>query len=259
MTVLADAGGAGSVFALAAAVQVTLESAVTKGDLIGYGTTGWVRADADLAAGPIVPELIALQSGAALGIIKASRMAQVGERYTINTGTVVALPLYLSGTPGAVTETIPATVGDFRGKVGKILVAGTATVKPVVMLEVPVAMPVHRFFVTAEILSTSVDAHIFTAIRPCIVRAVSAICSVAGEASSVVDVKKIDAVEAPASGVTMLSATLALDTTANTVIVGGLAAVAARTLAAGNGIALDHTGTITSLVGRVTIELEYVE
>jgi len=259
MTVLTDAGTAGSVFALAAAVQVTVQAAATaivKGDLIAFDATGWVKADATL----LEPELIALESGAAGAIIKASRMAMVGERYTVATGTVAGVALYVSAlAPGEVTETIPTTAGDFRGKVGKIMVAGTATVKPMVLLEVPVLMPVHRFFITVEILAASVDGHIFTAIRPCIVRGVSLICSVAGETSSTVDVKKIDAVEAPASGTTVLTGAMVLDGTANTVVNGTLAAVAACTLAAGDGLALDHTGTITSLVGRVTIELEFVE
>lgn len=258
MAVIVDAGSAGTVFALAAAVQVTLESAVVKGDLIGFGTTGWVKADADLAAGPIEPELIALQSGAALAIIKASRMAQISGRYTLGT---LGAPLYASGTAGRVTETLPATVGDFRGKVGKVMYAGTGVIESIVMLEVPVAMPVHRFFVTKAILAAEVDTHIFTAVRPCIVRAISYIPRVIGSDGGAVTLAlmKIDAVEAPSAATIMHSGTANLKGTADTVQNLTLAAIAALTLAAGNGLAIDVTGTLTAVVGVLTVELEYVE
>lgn len=246
-----DAGTAGTVFALEVAIDITLAGTVVKGDLLGY-SAGWKQADADLAAGPIVPELIALQGGVSTEVIKAARVALVGERYS---GGTVGAPVYASGTAGAITETIPATAGDFRGKVGKLVSASMA------LLEVPVAMPVHRFFITSKILAAEVDTHIFTAIRPCIVRAVSYIPRVAGTDAGAVtlDVMKIDAVEAPSAGTTMLGAALNLKGTADTVQNATLAAIAARTLAAGNGIAIDVTGTLTAVVGVLTVELELVE
>jgi alcohol dehydrogenase YqhD (iron-dependent ADH family) len=83
------------------------------------------------------------------------------------------------------------------------------------------------------------------------VRAVNTIAGTGGAAS--VDVKKCTGTQAPASGTTMLTAAFDLTTTANTVTTPTLTTGAVLTLAAGDRIALDFTGTLTSLVGLIEI------
>jgi hypothetical protein len=118
--------------------------------------------------------------------------------------------------------------------------------------------------VTVLLTSGSVDTNVFTADVPMEVVAVREVHSVAGAASSTLDVKKCTGTTAPASGTTVLASTFALDSTANTPVTknvtSGLSATAAnRKLAVGDRLAIDMTGTITSLVGSVNIYLRKLQ
>jgi hypothetical protein len=109
--------------------------------------------------------------------------------------------------------------------------------------------------VTVLLTSGSVDTNVFTADVPMEVVAVREVHSVAGAASGTT---------APASGTTVLASTFALDSTANTPVTknvtSGLSATAAnRKLAVGDRLAIDMTGTITSLVGSVNIYLRKLQ
>lgn len=108
--------------------------------------------------------------------------------------------------------------------------------------------------VTETILAASVDENVFVAPFACkLVRAQEA-HSVVGGASAAVDVKKCTGTTAPASGTTMLASTFDLTATINTVVDKSLSATAANLLlAAGDRVALDFSGTLTGLVGSVTL------
>lgn len=103
--------------------------------------------------------------------------------------------------------------------------------------------------------ATEADGPIFTAIRAC--RVLSAICRVLGTAASAtIDLKKAPSATAAASGTSLLASPFAADATTNTNTTGTLSATAAAlSLAAGDSICLDVTGTLTSATGVITVEL----
>jgi len=129
---LADSGLDGTVFALAAAVPVTLAGTVAKGDPIS--ATG-VQADADVAAGPLHADLVALEAGVSGKVVKAAPIALVSGRIST---AVAGTKVYASAVAGSYTETKPnAAVGDATTEIGvsmaadKILIniAGNRSVK----------------------------------------------------------------------------------------------------------------------------------
>lgn len=103
--------------------------------------------------------------------------------------------------------------------------------------------------------ATEADGPIFTAPRAC--RLVKAMCRVLGTAASAtINLKKAPSATAAASGTALLSAAFAADATTNTNATGALTATAADlSLAAGDSICLDVTGTLTSGTGVITLEL----
>jgi hypothetical protein len=123
-----------------------------------------------------------------------------------------------------------------------------------------------RVVLTTELLAASVDKWLFVADRAYIVTSVGEIHSVAGGAAAAVRPRKITAAStaAPgavvAAGITEItSAAIDLTTTANTSQAGALSATASDfTLAVGDKIGLDFSGTLTGLVGSLTIVLKAV-
>jgi len=113
---LADTGANGQIYALAAAIKVTLAGTVAKGDPIGY-SSGWVRADADAAAGPIHADLVALEAGVSGDVILAAPAAQVSGRF--GGACVPGTRVYASAAAGQYTETKPdAASGDATTEIG---------------------------------------------------------------------------------------------------------------------------------------------
>lgn len=118
--------------------------------------------------------------------------------------------------------------------------------------------------VTVIVAGAQVDANVFIADADYEVDRVQEVHSVAGAASSTLDVKKCTGTTAPASGTSVLSSTFALDSTANTVVSktlgSGLTATQAdRRLTTGDRLALDWTGTVTAYVGTVAIYLKRIQ
>jgi hypothetical protein len=117
------------------------------------------------------------------------------------------------------------------------------------------------FAVTSELLAASVDKWAFVATRPCKLVGIREIHSVVGGASAAVRPRKITDTSAPgaSAGATVKELTQAAfdcTLTINTTQTGTLSAtVADLQLAAGDKIALDFSGTLTGLVGMVSIEL----
>jgi len=119
------------------------------------------------------------------------------------------------------------------------------------------------FSVSIDLLAASVDTVMFVAKDPCRIVGFSEIHSVAGGSGAAVRPRKILAatVAAPgaaaAAGVIELTASIDLTTTVNTLVSPAITATAAQTLfAAGDKLALDFSGTLTALVGRLTAHFE---
>ena len=248
----ADAQSSGKVNALVAAISISLSGTVTKGDLVGY-SGGWKRADSDLAAGPIVPVVVALKDGVSGDIIKACAVAIVGERYS---GGTDGAAMYCSGSPGQITDSEPGA-SAYRGRVGVMLSSSKA------ILDLPAIQQAHRLFISHIIDSSAVDAHFFVATQKVKVKDIQACPTVAGTDAGAVSatVTRCQGVEAPPNGDDLLGATkINLKGTADTVQDPALTdTVANLILSAGDRLAVDVTGALTAVVCVVTVELEIVE
>lgn len=104
------------------------------------------------------------------------------------------------------------------------------------------------------------DGNFFIADTDYEVIRVAEVHSVAGAASSTLDIKKCTGTTAPASGTTILASTFALDSTVNTNVsktsASGLSATrSTRRLTAGDRLAYDFTGTVTAYVGTIQVHL----
>lgn len=111
--------------------------------------------------------------------------------------------------------------------------------------------------VSSELLAASVDKFVFVNAHPTHkwkVVAVRAKCSVVGGSGATVDVKKVPAATAVASGTTQLTAALDLTVTAPSDLPGTLIA-SPSIIYPGDSIGLDFSGTLTGLVGVITIVL----
>ena len=109
---------------------------------------------------------------------------------------------------------------------------------------------------TWPINAASVDENIFTASDAWVVTHIEEVHAVAGNDASAVTVFLMvcDGTEAPSAGVAAQSAAFDLKGTANTVQAGSLSGT--PTLADGDRLALDYTGTLTTLAGgSVTVHL----
>lgn len=106
--------------------------------------------------------------------------------------------------------------------------------------------------------ATEADGPIFTAPRAC--RLVKAMCRVLGTAASAtINLKKAPSGTAAASGTALLSAAFAADATTNTNATGALTTTSADlSLAAGDSICLDVTGTLTGATGVITLEMAWL-
>lgn len=104
----------GDILRASGSFPVTLAGTVTRGDAICHNGTNWVRADANLAAGPLPCMAFAMQSGVSGDQIQAAR-----EVLWQTTGLTTDANIYLSGTAGEVTETAPTGVDDLLQFLGR--------------------------------------------------------------------------------------------------------------------------------------------
>lgn len=150
-----------------------------------------------------------------------------------------------STTVDVVTETQTQTLTN------KTLGAGT-----VITTEPTGAGAVVRVGSTMQANAQAVDHHFFIADRAYSLVAVREIHSTAGTDAGAVtlDVKKCTGTQAPSAGTTVLTATFNLKGTADTVNAG---TIVATTLAVGDRLAVDITGTTTSVAGvNVSVVLQ---
>ena len=114
--------------------------------------------------------------------------------------------------------------------------------------------------ITVDVNASSVDKAVFIADANYIVTKIQHMVSTGASGATVVP-RKCTGTTAPASGTSLLSAgSLDLNATANTTTTATLSGTAATlAVAAGDRIALDFSGTLTGLVGIVTLVLRRAE
>jgi len=102
------------------------------------------------------------------------------------------------------------------------------------------------------LITSATDANVFVADRPYQLMKVRTAYAAAAGGALTLDIKKCSGTTAPASGTTMLSGTINLNSSINTVISTTPSATVADTkVATGDRIAFDFTGSIGSLAGCV--------
>lgn len=113
--------------------------------------------------------------------------------------------------------------------------------------------------ISVPLVAASVSETIFTAPFACELVAVSSVHRVASS-SGTLQVQKLTGTTAPGSGTNLLTGTVSLSGTANTVVSGTpIATVATKRLAAGDRLGFTLAGTLTSLAGCVvTVTLKQV-
>lgn len=192
-----------------------------------------------------------------------------GDRQTVRLANAQGtVPMVAAGAILAGTTVYPAAAGKISATLGgnPIGVALQAASGNNSVIEVYRFNRTYSYKVTAELLAASVDKFIHVADRPFTIKSIKMISSVAGNDAGAVslDVRKITAagtaLPGDAAGATViefLSAAIDLKSVAGTTVAGALSAVAgALNVAAGDKIALNFTGVLTSLVGLVIIEGE---
>jgi len=121
-----------------------------------------------------------------------------------------------------------------------------------------------NFTITTELLAASVDKWVYVANQPCKVVAIREVHSVVGGSGAVVTPRKVTAAGTAAPGdaagatvIELTAAAIGLETTINVSQTAGLSATAADLLlAVGDKIGLNFAGTLTGLVGSLSIELQ---
>ncbi len=111
--------------------------------------------------------------------------------------------------------------------------------------------------ITVPLSATSPSQSIFIADDNYQVVGVQAVPDVIGGSGATVTVEVLTGTQAPGAGVAQLTAPLALNGTAHQVVTGTLIA-APTTAAAGNRIGIVMAGTLTGLVGYVTVAIQRV-
>lgn len=107
-----------------------------------------------------------------------------------------------------------------------------------------------------DLNANSVDKPVFIADRAYRTLQIEEIHSVAGGAAATAALRKCTGTTAPASGALLSTSTFDLTAAANTTQTATLTATAAdRDLADGDKVAIDMSGTLTNLVGVVTLVL----
>lgn len=229
-------------------IEVTLGGTVSAGDLaVVEGNFGMYVNDG--VSGDIMPFKIAGRLDACTKT--ASQAWVVGEDlYWDGSTSLTNIP---NGTPAV-------------GIVAAAAISAATVGSAIIGLAPSYSGPGASFSVSTELLAASVDKWVYVASKACKVVAVRECHSVIGGSGAVVRPRKITAATtatpgaAVAGGITELTAAdIGLETAINVAQNAGLTAtVADLSLAAGDKIGLNFSGTLTGLVGSLTIELQYI-
>ena len=210
----------------------------------------------------------AVLAGAAdedLGVSLAAKVS--GEQLAVNqtfdgeVGTYTASGAITAGAdvyPDA-SGLVTATVQGKR--LGKALNATTTSGDFVKIIRL--APAVDRVIINIPITASSVDTWVFTADAAYTLVSVNENHSVVGSTSAAVAIRKVTAnavapgASAGATCIELLNASIDLTATANTTQTATLSSTAgAVNIASGNKIGLDFSGTLTGLVGVITLEFK---
>lgn len=126
---------------------------------------------------------------------------------------------------------------------------------------------VASMLITSELLAASVDKHIFIAPFACRVVSIREIHSVVGGTSAAVRLRKVTDTSAPGATASttvkeLITAAFDLTATINTMVEGTLVAAATPVtnsdyyLNTGDKLSLDFSGTLTGLVGVVSLHIK---
>jgi hypothetical protein len=111
--------------------------------------------------------------------------------------------------------------------------------------------------ITVQLIASTVSQAVFVADDNYQVVGVQAVAEVLGGSGATVTVEVLTGVQAPGAGVAQLSSALVLNGTAHQVQTGSLIA-SPTTAVAGNRIGIVMAGTLTGLVGSITIAIQRV-
>jgi len=177
------------------------------------------------------------------------------------TSQAYGLAIYLSDTDARIAD----SVGTESLQVGMVIPGwanqlGVAADKLLHVDCRPVSAPISPMYtISWPLLAGSVDSHIFVAPGPCTLEAVDFVVSVAGSTGAAVRPRKITDASAPGAtaGATVIEMTGALDlesAVANTVTAGTVVTAGkVNEFDTGDKLALDFAGTLTNLVGVITL------
>jgi collagen type VII alpha len=167
----------------------------------------------------------------------------------------IAVGAATSGNGSAITITGGNGAGGTNAGGNVNLVGGTA-VSTGTPGEVQVNGDSGLIQISEALTATDATRTVFIATRACRFKGVKAVFSTAST-SGTLQVEKCTGTTAPGSGTSLLTGTVSLSGTANTVVSGTLiATVASLTLAAGDRLSIVIAGTMTNLAGgRVTLSV----
>lgn len=191
-----------------------------------------------------------VRTGNNTGSFDCGTLALTGGSATSGIGGAVTITAGNSGGAAGANVTVTAgngTTGTLAG--GNVnLVPGTASTTGVPG-EVQVNGNSGTMHIPVALTATDVTRTVFIATRPCRLKAVSTIFGTASS-SGTLQLSKDTGTTAAGAGTALLTGTIALSGTANTVSTGTLSStVATITLATGDRIAIVIAGTMTGLVG----------
>jgi hypothetical protein len=167
----------------------------------------------------------------------------------------ISIPTPTSGAGAAITITGGAG-GTGTDAGGAVNLVGGAAVSTGAPGEVQINGDSGLIHISEALTSTDATRTVFVALRACRLKAVKEVHSTASS-SGTLQVEKCTGTQAPGSGTNLLTGTMTLAGTANTVVSGTLiATVASLTLAAGDRLSVVIAGTMTNLAGsRVSLSL----
>lgn len=121
-----------------------------------------------------------------------------------------------------------------------------------------VLIKINRFEeLTADLLAATVSHTIFIADDSYQIVGVQAVFNVQGGSGATVTVEVCTGTQAPGAGTAQLTGAISLQGTANTVAAGTLIA-SPTTIASGNRVGIVMAGTLTGLVGNITVAIKRV-
>ena len=135
---------------------VLLNGTVEVGDVISHNGTGFVQADCNLAAGPLPGMAFALESGVSGETAMASKEIVID-----TTGLTANGNVYLSGTAGGITQTMPTGVDDLVQLLGRAESTAVAHLRCNPRLEQVVVPLVYLIEATAAVLAASSGSNFF--------------------------------------------------------------------------------------------------